>query len=52
MEQPNGMTKNIDFDPFNLTRFVIAQENVYAAALTELRDGYKRSLDVVHLSAD
>ncbi len=32
-----------DDDPFNLGRFVNAQENVYANALAELRNGRKRS---------
>ncbi len=32
-----------DDDPFNLGRFVNAQENVYASALAELRSGRKRS---------
>jgi uncharacterized protein (DUF1810 family) len=30
-------------DPFGLARFVDAQENVYAQALTEIRSGAKRS---------
>ena len=30
-------------DPFNLARFVKAQETTYADALSELRDGRKRS---------
>lgn len=30
-------------DPYNLTRFVEAQENVYASALRELQRGQKRS---------
>ena len=30
-------------DPFNLARFVDAQENVYATALAEIRSGRKRS---------
>jgi uncharacterized protein (DUF1810 family) len=30
-------------DPFDLRRFVDAQAPVYAAALQELRDGYKRT---------
>jgi uncharacterized protein (DUF1810 family) len=30
-------------DPFNLSRFVEAQEGVYAQALTEVRNGRKRS---------
>lgn len=30
-------------DPYNLTRFVQAQENAYATALRELQNGQKRS---------
>ena len=30
-------------DPFNLSRFVRAQENIYPEALAELRDGQKRT---------
>ena len=30
-------------DPYNLTRFVQAQENAYATALRELQNGHKRS---------
>lgn len=30
-------------DPYNLKRFLIAQETVYERALAELRDGQKRS---------
>ncbi len=37
------MTSTIDADPFNLERFVLAQEATYARALTELRRGTKTS---------
>ena len=30
-------------DPYNLTRFVLAQENAYVTALRELQNGQKRS---------
>jgi uncharacterized protein (DUF1810 family) len=40
-------------DPFQLQRFVEAQQRVYELVLSELRAGAKRSqLDVVRLSAD
>ena len=35
MTQPN--------DPFNLSRFIEAQDRVYETVLTELRSGQKRS---------
>jgi len=36
-------TSNPGPDPFNLSRFVDAQESVYSTALTELRSGRKRT---------
>lgn len=44
MKQPStGPKKTPDADRFNLQRFVVAQEQVFAAVVQELRSGRKRS---------
>jgi len=44
---------NNENDHFVLSRFTIAQKNIYGCVLTELIRGKKQtSLDVVHFSTD
>jgi uncharacterized protein (DUF1810 family) len=38
-----GNSPNAGVDPFDLSRFIKAQDRIYDRVLTELRNGYKRS---------
>ena len=43
MKQPRPAEASPDADPYNLQRFVTAQEPIFASAVEELRKGRKRS---------